>query len=694
MIKRLNDFYKNLVMVGHRPTIRVMKIALFVLILSFPAVAEDETARAARGVQQQVVVAKSSPPVEGSAKRGVVLENSARAMPAKQSRSAVRTTSAPVSQTTERARSVQSRGVATTSNREQNNSALTPRSAVRTRAGETRRTTTAAGGRAVSARTGDYTTTNFDNRNVSGRVATRGRAADDTAEVASENTGSVQLEQTASVASCSERYAECMDQFCNVVDERQQRCSCSANLQNYKDAETKLKNANQELNAVAQNIRYVGLSGEEIMTLFTETEAENAMRRTNDNSLNRGLLEEIEDMIFGATNDLGETNNDNSGDFFDINLEDAEFNLESMFGSNDKGFATLRGKKLRDSAAKKCENIIRECSKDNVPAEQITGNYDLQIDKDCTTFENTLVRMNDSVSSNVRAANTMLQKARLAVLQNQNEYDFRGCVAALDTCILEDSSCGKNYIRCLDPTRNYLDDAGKIIMGGRLPDIIKMFDDVLDGGAANLENEVMVSLNKNKIGEPDKSGMCSDVMKSCRRLTFVGGEYNQENEVLKAFLTKAATQMKTAAQKVVSDYASSCLTDVAACYQNQQTQISAWTSGYNGIDVNNIKNVMLGACYSVSITCASSVFQNDSSANGCPADNDSRCIENLSKLFYNSMLCKTHEIYKADEGCVCMPGYVKPINSGYCRACTEADLQTGGICANQAATAASAAAGG
>jgi DNA-binding transcriptional MerR regulator len=55
--------------------------------------------------------------------------------------------------------------------------------------------------------------------------------------------------------------------------------------------------ANAELNDVAQRIRYVGLSADEIRAILTATEAELAMDKTRDNTETRSALEDIADMI-------------------------------------------------------------------------------------------------------------------------------------------------------------------------------------------------------------------------------------------------------------------------------------------------------------------------------------------------------------------------------------------------------------
>ncbi|MDR0319268.1 MAG: ATP-grasp domain-containing protein [Rickettsiales bacterium] len=660
---------------------------------------DSELESRAATVKPQVI--KSNSPLVGESARPQAAPVGGRTMPSNQSRTAITTAQPDASRAV-----VQRRGQAAQNDRGSEGSRASragatdftetksgqARTAVSSRASggrasdsSSRQTVAEVGGRAVVARTGEYTMSNFDGRGNSRARTSRARAAAETEEVVIDPMIESMVKEAA-LTSCSARYDECMDQFCNIIDERQQRCSCSANLKNYQAAEEQLKKANQELNNVAQNIRYVGLSAEEIRTLFSETEAEQAMRNVNDRSANRTLLAEIEDIISGATSNLA-GGAQGGGNLFDISLEDG-MDLSEIFGGSGQNMASLRGKQLRDAAAKKCKSILDDCKKEGVANDQLTGGYDLRVEKDCAEYEQSLKRMHESVTNNIRSANTMLQKARLAVLYDQNEYDFKECVQAIDQCILEDTSCGKNYLKCLDPSRTYLDEAGKVILGSNLPELKAWFNNIVSqDGVVKLENKIIINLKNNKIGEPGKSGMCSDAMKNCRRLTYRGQAFNPENEVLKAFLAKAGNQMKVSAERVIADFAGRCMNEVGTCYNTQITNLNAWTSGFTNVSAESVKNVMLGACRSVATTCARSIFFTGQLDDDTTTDigkltgkkplfsctNDDDCIERLSDIFYNSLLCGPNMAYdKGTSKCYCMAGY--ELVGGYCRQCPGSQI--------------------
>ena len=529
-----------------------------------------------------------------------------------------------------------------------------------------RPTTTAVGGRAEIGNTGLQTGSNIDNslRSV------RGRAATVTAESIEEAKNI--LEQTANLnKSCQEQYNECMDQFCAVIDANQKRCSCSANITQYAKVESAVKDANTQLNDVAQRIRYVGLSADEIRAIMNETEAEEALTGAADTSETRSMLEEIEDLIRDPKISSS-TYNEGSSFGLDLNLDFSSdsadmFSLDFLNGGTES-FSNLRGAELYKAAKKRCSTVLTQCKNAGATESQITGNYDLAIDKDCVAYEQGLNKMNDTLRSNVRSANLMLQKARLAVLQNKNQYDAKGCIAALNTCMTDDMVCGSDYFKCIDPTKIYIDENGEVVLGQNISNITefmarynnasidkKFLEDAQNitisesSCTTNNDGKCVVKYLLSKIGTGAKvtdGGLCRAVLDKCQAYTYSNDSYNKYNDVVVNYIQRAMVNIRAAQQQIISDYASSCMVDIAACYNQQVSQLNSWSSSSS---VKGIYNVMRGACRNVALTCAYAVF--DADATSCPADNNDKCIESISEMFYNSLLCEDGEIYK-DGRCV------------------------------------------
>jgi len=517
------------------------------------------------------------------------------------------------------------------------------------------------------------------------------------------------LEKTADLNNtCQQQYNECMDQFCAVVDTNQKRCSCSANLAKYAKVEKAVEDANSELNEVAQRIRYIGLSADEIRAIMSETEAEEELSDTKDTSETRSMLEDIANLIQDPSISSSTKTNtiSSSSNMMDMDLDFSStdmFDL-SFLGGNDssKSISNMRGKELYNEATKRCKNVLSKCKEAGGTEDQITGNYDLAIDKDCINYEQGLTKLNTTLVSNVRSANLMLQKARLAVLQNKNQYDIKGCVSALDTCMTDDMVCGENYYKCIDPTKKYINENGEVILG---QDISKVTTSMSYYDNSAMDSVFIQNVTSNckdgdtkgncvvkylltKIGTGDTvrdGGLCRAVLDRCQDYTYVSSgknnkKYNPYNDVVLNYIQRAMVNIKAAQYKIVTEYASTCIEEISECYNQQVSQVNSWTTVAN---VSNIKKVMAGACKNIALTCSHAVL-GDGCKTGSTACSDSDFIEQISEMFYQSLLCPENSTYTITPGTVHVGisgGYVnsqckcntnfKPDSSGNCISATE-----------------------
>ena len=276
---------------------------------------------------------------------------------------------------------------------------------------------------------------------------------------------------------CKAQYAACMDNYCNVLDDNQGRCSCSKNLKNYEATEQALEDATEKFQEAVQKIKYIGLTANQIDALFDETEAEIQMNeRGEDKTTIRKTLNEIKERVLvdaqsgkaSSTFDSSSVSMNNSG-MFDINL-DSGFDLSAFMGSyntaNTSSISNQRGEQLHKTATSRCKTaVLNSCVAQGIDANVITNSYDLEIDKQCIAYERSLNDANTEMRKNARNAAVILQQARLVLAQNKNSYDIRNCVAAIDSCMQDDYVCGADYELCLDPTGKYIAN-GAIVKGG------------------------------------------------------------------------------------------------------------------------------------------------------------------------------------------------------------------------------------
>ena len=485
--------------------------------------------------------------------------------------------------------------------------------------------------------------------NVSARVPTIrvGSSSGVTTSTTSESTSSAtSIDELAQLTDyCKAQYVACMDNFCNVLDDNQGRCSCSANLSNYSETEEALKQATESLQDVALQIQYIGLTADEVESLFTQTEAELEMQTSTDNSQLKTSLDKIKAMIVDVESGSASTNSSSGLSFdlsglLDFSIDSTGFDLNSFLGmsSNTDSISNQRGKQLYETAAARCKAaVLNSCSSQGVDINVITNSYDLEIDKACIAYERSLTESNDQMAATVRNAKSVLQRARLLVAQQKNTYDLRGCVNALDSCMQDDFVCGDDYENCLDPTGRYIVN-GEIVVGstpgaqgdksapiydtwkydnsskyawGTTSDegsLSEYITTTVTNTSAEKTATSMSEYLQNKIGynkDGKNYGMCMSVLNKCQDITYEGtgqnATYQQDNNVVKEFLNRTLVQIKSSQDTILADYAENCISDVASCLAQNNYDADKNTEG----TLSSSNKLALKACNPIITTCMS-----------------------------------------------------------------------------------------
>ncbi len=450
---------------------------------------------------------------------------------------------------------------------------------------------------------------------------------------------------------CKAQYTSCMDNFCNVLDDNQGRCSCSPNLKNYEKTEEALKQATADLQDVAQKIQYIGLSADEVETLFTQTAAELEMQSNIDNSQIKNDLDKIKNMIVDVKRGTASASDsgisvDLSG-LLDFNISSTGFDLASLLGSGNNSTSSIsnqRGEQLYKTAAARCKSsVLNECASQGVDTAIIVNSYDMEIDKQCIAYERALTDSNDQMLSTVRNAKSVLQKARLLVAQQKNAYDLRGCINALDSCMQDEFVCGTDYENCLDASGRYIVN-GEIVVGstpgapgcvakdgacGAKGALYEGWDytsgstteNAWVGTGSTVDAYVSATLFtkakdhtdapktisamlQQKIGYHEDAagssngrdfGMCMSVLNKCQNYTYEktgqNASYDFSNSVIKEYLRRVVIQIKNKQDTLLKDYAENCISDVTSCLSE------------NNFDASKEGSCTTGSSTGSAITC-------------------------------------------------------------------------------------------
>lgn len=406
---------------------------------------------------------------------------------------------------------------------------------------------------------------------------------------------------------CKAQYANCMDNYCNVLDDNQGRCSCSANLKNYAKAEETLKQVTAELQDVATKISYIGLSANEISTLFSQTVGELGMQSKTDNSQLKANLDKIQGMIVSVQSGKSSSSSNNDMTFdlsglLDFSFDSTGFDISALLGgtsSNTSSINNQRGEKLYKTAAARCKaNVLNSCVAQGVDAAIITNSYDLEIDKQCIAYERSLNDSNEQMDATVRNAKNVLQKARLLVAQQKNEYDMRGCVTELDNCMQDEFVCGTDYENCLDPTGRYIVN-GEIVVGSQ------------PGAAIDNSNEVhMATATIGNIAAPTSS-----VFDVALYRTWDYDDSNKNAWALPYYNSTSSSD--NGAQGNLSEYISKTVT--SSLPTGTSENMSAFLQNKIGY---NDKNVNYGMCMAVLNKCQNYTYTGTGNNIKYKPDND------------------------------------------------------------------------
>ena len=465
---------------------------------------------------------------------------------------------------------------------------------------------------------------------------------------------------------CKAQYTQCMDNFCNVLDDTQGRCSCSKNIKNYAETEAALKEATEALQDVAQEIQYIGLTSQEVETLFAETEAELTMSKTSDSTTLKNDLDRIKKLIVEVKPGSASSTAVDTGLAFDLsglldfNISSTGFDLSSLFGNNTANTSSIsnqRGEQLYKTATARCKSaVLNECSAQGVDISVITNSYDLEIDKSCIAYERELTDTNDEMSQTIRNAKSVLQRARLMVAQQKNAYGLRECVNQLDSCMQDDFVCGSDYENCLDPSGKYIVN-GEIVVGST-PSTYNLIDsgsvdglystwnydkgnawasgntlaDYIDAtvksstSPATTSNDMSLFL-QNKIGynaDGKNYGMCVSILNKCQDYSYDdSGKYDTGNQVIKEYLQRTLIQIKNKQDEIIANHAEECITDISSCLA---------TNNYDpDKDSTLTKNkIAINACYAKINTCMS--------VNGIEPDNSFNFTQVEVQNWINSVM--------------------------------------------------------
>ena len=242
---------------------------------------------------------------------------------------------------------------------------------------------------------------------------------------------------------CKNAYFECMDQFCQLKSDEYRRCSCNDRITSLQTARDKLTQAGEQLAAFNENLDIVGKTAAQATAMNTASDGELAL--TKDKSASKALLTAIMNTIRG--DDAKVENSQLS----DLNSIDLSFDSTNSFGMEDVGqvVASYNGAALYSAVYPQCRNAVKSNCND-ASLQRAVNAYLMAIEQDCNTVQTAINKKQKETHAAIRESSSMLDMARAENHKNHNSDDIATCLTNVETAVLSEEVCGKNYHKCLD----------------------------------------------------------------------------------------------------------------------------------------------------------------------------------------------------------------------------------------------------
>ena len=369
-----------------------------------------------------------------------------------------------------------------------------------------------------------------------------------------------QTQTGAEYEKCKNTYFTCMDQFCTLKSDDYRRCSCSDRVYDLMDTRNTIQNAGDKLTTFSDNLDVVGMSAAQAGAMVNASEGEAAL--TKDTSASKALLQAIMNSIRGADSHV-------DGKYSELNSVKISFDTANAFGTADAGqiIGTYNGQALYSAVYPQCRKAVATDCNDASLQRAVTA-YLMAIEQDCNTVATAFETSRKDLKASIREGGAMLDLARIENRKKHNSSDITTCINAVESAIVSEQVCGKNYHKCLDDGK-YIDiSTGAPIAG--VKDFYKLeemltFQTGIEAAdqklAQNAANRAFVQHFENRVKK-----FAADALDTCvEKADIVWAEY----------LDKAMLDIYYAQKDKVQEIKQGCFDFVSSCYINNDNAITS-----------------------------------------------------------------------------------------------------------------------
>lgn len=235
---------------------------------------------------------------------------------------------------------------------------------------------------------------------------------------------------------------------------------------------------------------------------------------------------------------------DASDDIFDSDAMDI-----FALSSDETSVTNKTGDALYRAAAKLCNTQIPECASQSKMMEMM---YQQRIRSDCTAYENSLRQQRTQSAQKLATAQSAMREAALEQYRNANKYDLGQCTVQFKQCMQTTGGCGDDFTGCV----GLIQEATTKSMNSKANSQFS-FNNIKTKKIKSNSTSITIAQSTYDILE-SKKPLCMTVTQQC---------VNVADQVWDTFLREVAPQVKSAELMAESDLRTSCISNIANCFQ-------------------------------------------------------------------------------------------------------------------------------
>ena len=388
-------------------------------------------------------------------------------------------------------------------------------------------------------------------------------------------------------SNCRQIYYECMDEFCATKDTNLRRCACSTRVNEFDTIKKQMARVEDKMSELNSRLLLVNMDAEDVETINTATEGEEAFYGTKDKTKSKKTLDDIAKKLNVSFGD-----SDSSVSLAPISLS---LNVDSAFDTVDSylGSETTNktGPALYNAAIPVCREIAAEvCSTDELSI-AISG-YQMLMEQDCNTVFKSYQSQADAARAKVFESSALLDMSRLDAYQTRNADDLLTCKRKMLDMLSDPTVCGTNMQKCLDMTGKYIDPTtGNAFLTTSLTQLDNLITRPTGDQTWTSANSSSAFLTYLK----GKKEYLAAAMENCQDIA---------DSVWNSFLEDALSQIKLAQTAKLEEIRQACTTLTAECLTDTADTIAGFDAralSIFGVSADRTTNSL---CTEVKTACA------------------------------------------------------------------------------------------